>query len=245
MFQQSLQQWEWLIVNDASTDPAALAILDEYRRRDPRIRVIDNQVNQGLAGTRNVGFEAATTDYVFLLDDDDLMEPTAIEKFVCFLESYPEYAVVNGWSVAFGAMEYLWPTGFNRGAEMLKENFATGRALVRRTAHRAVGGYDASLRSGMEDWEFWLRLADHGLWGATIPEYCDWYRRHRTTPTAGRTSTRATSNRPSPSGYVKGTTGCARSSSRRLSRAGRCRWSPSASGFPSSTFWPRASRVAC
>lgn len=177
LFRQSLQQWEWLIVNDASTDPAALAILEGYRRRDPRIRVIDNQVNQGLAGTRNVGFEAATTEYVFLLDDDDLMEPTAIEKFVCFLESYPEYVVVNGWSVAFGAMQYLWPQGFNRGAEMLKENFATGRALVRRVAHRAVGGYDASLRDGMEDWEFWLRLADHGLWGATIPEYCDWYRR--------------------------------------------------------------------
>src|SRR5690606_2754056 len=36
---QSLQQWEWLIVNDGSTDPGALDVLDQYRDRDHRIRV--------------------------------------------------------------------------------------------------------------------------------------------------------------------------------------------------------------
>src|SRR5689334_19295674 len=89
---QSLARWEWLIVNDAATDPAALAVLETYRRLDPRIRVIDNPVNLGLAGARNVGFEAARADYVLVCDDDDLLEPTLLEKGWWFLYSHPEFA---------------------------------------------------------------------------------------------------------------------------------------------------------
>lgn len=177
VFRQSIQQWEWLIVNDRASDAQALAVLDEYRNRDPRIRVIDNAENLGLAGSRNVGFAQARAEFVFLLDDDDLMEPTALEKFYWFLIAHPEFAVVNGRSIGFGAKDYLWPHGFERGAQLLDSNSATGRAMVRRSAHEQVGGYDATIRAGMEDWEYWIRLADKGMWGFTIEEYLDWYRR--------------------------------------------------------------------
>src|SRR5690606_2540416 len=39
------------------------------------------------------------------------------------------------------------------------------------------GGYDETIRKGLEDWEFWLRCANAGFWGGTVPEYLDWYRR--------------------------------------------------------------------
>src|SRR6266852_2104918 len=91
VLQQSLQQWEWLIVNDGSTDPESLALLEEYRHRDPRIRVIDHGVNQGLSAARNTGFRVARSPYVVQLDSDDLLEPTAVEKWVWYLESYPEF----------------------------------------------------------------------------------------------------------------------------------------------------------
>ena len=80
---QSLQQFEWLIINDGSTDAGALAVLDEYRelaRRDPRVRVIDHRKNGGLSAARNTGFREARAPYVFMLDSDDLIEPTTIEK---------------------------------------------------------------------------------------------------------------------------------------------------------------------
>lgn len=177
VFRQSWQQWEWVIINDASQDPAALAILDEYRHRDPRIRVIDNAQNLGVSATRNVGFANARAEYVYQLDDDDLIEPTALEKLYWFLETHPEFSVANGWEVGFGALEYLWNVGFERGPEHLRCNSSTSRAMIRRGAHAAVGGHDTELRGGGEDWDFWLRLADHGQWGGTIPEYLDWYRR--------------------------------------------------------------------
>ena len=103
VLRQSLQQWEWIIINDGSTDPDACALLDHYRHCDPRILIIDHEQNQGLSAARNSGFRAARTPYVVQLDSDDLLEPTAVEKWAWFLESYPEFAFVKGYGVGFGA----------------------------------------------------------------------------------------------------------------------------------------------
>jgi glycosyltransferase involved in cell wall biosynthesis len=77
VMRQSLQQWEWLIVNDASTDADALQVLLQYRNSDSRIRVIDLPANGGPSRARNVGFAQAQTPYVLQLDSDNLLEPTA------------------------------------------------------------------------------------------------------------------------------------------------------------------------
>jgi glycosyltransferase involved in cell wall biosynthesis len=177
VLQQSLQQWEWLIVNDGSTDRESLAQLEPYRAGDPRIRVIDHQQNRGLSGARNTGFRQARAAYITFLDSDDLLEPTAIETWLWHLESYPEYAFVKGYSVGFGAKEYLWEKGFHSGADFLLDNQVDMTSLIRRNVLEATGGFDEDNRGGLEDWGFWLHCADLGFWGSTIREYHDWYRR--------------------------------------------------------------------
>jgi glycosyltransferase involved in cell wall biosynthesis len=184
VFGQSLQQWEWIIVNDGSSEPDSLAMLEPLRHGDDRIRVIDLPGGRGASAARNAGFAAARAPYVFQLDSDDLIEPTTVEKCWWFLESYPEFGFVKGYNVGFGASEYLSPHGFDEGALFLQRNPTSITAMVRKSAHAAVGGYDESNSDGLEDWEFWLACANAGLWGATIPEYLDWYRRrddHATT----------------------------------------------------------------
>src|SRR5687768_12606838 len=59
VLRQSLQQWEWIIVNDGSSDPASLALLDEFRGLDPRVRVVDHSENLGLSAARNTGYREA------------------------------------------------------------------------------------------------------------------------------------------------------------------------------------------
>ena len=178
VFRQSFQQWEWLIVNDNSTRPEALAILDEYRRLDdPRIRVIDLPTNQGPSAARNRAFREARASYVVQLDSDNLLETTAIEKWLWFLESHPEYAFVKGYSVGFDAREYLWQQGFHNNDVFLESNLVDITSALRRSVHQAVGGYDETIRGGLEDWDFWLHCASQGYWGTTLPEYLDWYRR--------------------------------------------------------------------
>ena len=177
VLRQSLQQWEWLIVDDGSTDPEALEILDHYAHKDPRIRVVRHPENKGLSAALNTGFRESRTPYTALLDSDDLLEPTALEKWLWFLGTHPEYAFVQGYSVAFGAIELIWQKGFVSGEDNLETNRIAGRCLVRNSVHEEVGGFNESNRTGLQDWEFWIHCAHAGYWGYTIPEFCDWYRR--------------------------------------------------------------------
>ena len=71
VFNQSFQQWEWIIINDGSSDSEAQSVLNEYRGIDPRIRIIDLPDNLGPANAYNVGFQEAKTEYVVKLDSDD------------------------------------------------------------------------------------------------------------------------------------------------------------------------------
>jgi glycosyltransferase involved in cell wall biosynthesis len=69
VFGQSFQLFQWVIVNDCSTDKDALAELAKYRNKDPRITIVDLSVNQGLPGARNAGIAKAKgkciQDYFF------------------------------------------------------------------------------------------------------------------------------------------------------------------------------------
>ena len=177
VLRQSLQQWEWLIVDDGSKDPGALNLLEEYEGIDPRVRVVRAGRNGGLSAARNLGYREARADLVFQLDADDLIEPTTLEKLAWVLSQEPGVGFANGLSVGFGAKEYVWRHGFHDGPKFLEENLVTATAMIRKSVHEAVGGYDESNRGGLEDWDFWLRAAAKGYWGVTVAEVFDWYRR--------------------------------------------------------------------
>jgi len=178
VLQQSFQQWEWMIIDDGSTDPESLEILNSYRDKDPRIQVFPQGKNKGNCVARNIGIQHATTPYVVLLDTDDLLEPTALEKWWWFLESHSECGFVKGFSVGFGAYQYVWKKGFHHGRTFLEENLATLSSMVRKSVCEAVEGFDeARGKEGLNDWEFWLRCASSGYWGGMVPEFLDWYRR--------------------------------------------------------------------
>ncbi len=176
VLQQSLQQWEWIIVNDGSTDPQSNQILDQYREMDPRVRVVDHTENKGLSAARNTGAREARTNYLLYLDSDDLLEATAAEKWLWFLESYPQYSFVGGYLVGFGAHQYLWRAGFQNQEANLDRNQINHILMVRKKVVEIVGGYDETMRQGLEDWDFWVRSADKGYWGDFIPEFLHWYR---------------------------------------------------------------------
>lgn len=176
IFSQSLQQWEWVIVNDGSTDKKSLEILEEYREIDPRIRIIDLPMNVGVSAARNIGFKNVRTKYVLKIDTDDLLETTAAEKWLWFIDAFPEYSFVKGINIGFGARNYLWDQGFHLGAQILKRNLVNPTCMIKTDVHQAVGGYDEDIRLGLEDWDFWLKCANAGFWGGTLFEYLDWYR---------------------------------------------------------------------
>lgn len=174
---QTFQAWEWIIVDDCSTDAAALELLRKLEGSDPRIRVIRHEQNRGLAASRNTGVASASCEFVVLLDSDDMIEPTAIESWLWFLRHHPGFAFVNGAVAGFGAEQFVVATGFREREAFLKENRVNCICMIRRSIYLETGGMDEQRRGGLEDWEFWLRCASLGHWGETLPELHGWYRR--------------------------------------------------------------------
>jgi len=173
---QSLQNWEWVIVDDGSTDEESVKRLARIAATDERTTVI-RQTNAGTAAARNTGFHHSKGRYICLLDHDDMLEPTYLEKCVWFLDSNPEFAFCNSYSVFFGEQEFLWTTGFERGNAFLQANSGPPISVVRRTAYEDCGGFDESISFFYEDWDFWLAMAKAGHWGYTIREFLQWYRK--------------------------------------------------------------------
>ena len=182
LFDQSLQLFEWIIVNDHSDTET---VLGEYRNHnDSRVKVVDCDSHTstpcGLPRARNIGLGYAKTEFIVFLDDDDLLDSTYLEKLLWFLESNPEFSYVNSYSIAFEAKTYLWSHTFYESS--LKENKQTVTAMIRTEALRKIAGrkwphaLEEERIGGGEDWVMWLSLKNIGLHGATIPEYMFWYR---------------------------------------------------------------------
>lgn len=171
----SFIRWEWIIVDDGSTDMASIEQLQRVAAADERIKVI-RQENAGPGVARNTAVAHAQAEYLLQLDADDLVEPTFVEKALWLLNTQRQFAACGAYDVTFGAKELLWPHGFQEYDESIDDNRMTNHAIIRKSAWLESGGYDQRVSYEHADWDFWLNLAEIGQWGYTIPEYLVWYR---------------------------------------------------------------------
>lgn len=89
---QTWTDYEFLIVNDGSTDDTR-AIITSFD--DPRIRLIDNPANIGLTKSLNRGLALAQGDYIARQDSDDISHPTRLEWQVQFLDAHPDVVLLG------------------------------------------------------------------------------------------------------------------------------------------------------
>lgn len=74
---QTLTDFELILVDDCSPDSCP-ARCDEWAKKDPRVRVIHKEKNEGLALARNTGLDAAVGRYVLFADSDDRLKPETL-----------------------------------------------------------------------------------------------------------------------------------------------------------------------
>lgn len=177
---QSLQDFEIIVVDDGSTDPATIAVLDGMSH--PKVR-LHRQANAGLPSARNAGIEGARGRYVCCLDADDALAPTYLEKCVSLLESNPGVRLAYSWLELCGDETGHWESADLDLDRLLVTNHIIVSAVFWREDWQRAGGYSASMRGGYEDWEFWLRLAGLGVRGKSIPELLFRHFRHGRTMT--------------------------------------------------------------
>lgn len=167
------QTWprvEIVVVDDGSTDPATIAVLDALTG----IRLVRQQ-NAGLPAARNAGFAAATGDFFLPLDADDWLEADAIEELLSALKENPGAAFAYSHLKLEGEASGLLVKSYNF-FEQLFLNQMPYCLLLPRSVVNAVGGYDESMRKGYEDWEFNIRLGARGFFGHVVPRPLFHYR---------------------------------------------------------------------
>lgn len=81
---QSLEDWEMMIADDCSPDDTC-EVVAGFASKDPRIKLIRQDANQGPAAARNAALAQATGRYIAFLDSDDLWLPEKLEKQVDFM----------------------------------------------------------------------------------------------------------------------------------------------------------------
>jgi len=176
VFAQSREDWELLLVDDGSTDGSG----DVARRvRDPRVRLMADDVNKGLPSRLNEIARLAQGEYLARMDADDLMHPQRLERQVRFLEAHPAVDVVD--AAVYTIASDNEPLG-KRGrvplaadpVSVLRRGLLLHPAVTGRTAWFRNNPYDAGYVRA-EDRELWIRTCARTVF-ARVPEPLLFYR---------------------------------------------------------------------
>ena len=172
--QSTYKKYEIIIVNDGSSDEESVEVLKNYEN-DSQIRII-NIENQGLANARNVGAEAAKGEFVAFIDADDKIDKTFYQKSINILHQYTNVSYVYSWVKYFEGSEAVWPTFNIHIPYLLCANMLAAYAVIRKNDFLNFGKNRIKMEYGMEDYDGWVSLAEHGCLGVSIPELLNLYR---------------------------------------------------------------------
>lgn len=91
---QTLSDWELIVVDDDSTDDTR-AVVEEFGRADPRVKLLSNAGRAGPAGARNTGIRAAQAPLVAFLDSDDMWDSEKLEAFFKTSQRFPDAVLIG------------------------------------------------------------------------------------------------------------------------------------------------------
>jgi len=174
---QSFTDYEFLIINDGSTDNSE-TIINSYQ--DQRIRLINNQQNLKLIATLNKGITLAMGEYIARMDCDDISLPDRLLKQVRFMDSHPRIGVSGTWVETCGdinGLKWEYPTDPDEiKAKLIFESVLAHPAVIIRKDY--LLNHNLSYSENYlhaEDWKLWQDCAGY-FQIANIPEFLLKYR---------------------------------------------------------------------
>lgn len=174
MLAQTVTDFEFIIVNDGSTDTTA-EVLQRYAQQDSRLRIVD-QVNRGLTAALQHGCALVRARYIARCDAGDWYAPQRLERQLSVLENHPDVVAVGGAGERVGpGGEYLFtdrrqasPAVITQLLKQANGAITHATAMFRTVVYQQVGGYRKEFQFA-QDIDLWLRMVEHGLL-AEVPE---------------------------------------------------------------------------
>lgn len=179
---QTYGNWELCIANGSPEDGAMKKVLEEYTKKDSRIRVSELTENKGIAGNTNAALEMAQGEFVGLLDHDDLLAPNALYEIALALgkDRALDAVYTDEDKVTTELDEHFQPhlkPDFN--LDLLRSNnYICHFFVVRRSIVQKVGGFRQEF-DGAQDHDFIFRCIETAEKVGHIPEILYHWRTHK------------------------------------------------------------------
>lgn len=164
-----------IVVNDGCPFKETHDVASWYARWHPDKVFYIKKQNAGLSAARNTGIDFCLgmtyrPEVIYFLDSDNRIEPLLIQRMYDALASAPPHV---GWAypdiIKFGVSETSYPSGPYNWVEHLLHNICEAGSMVRTEVFAAGLKFDESMKSGFEDWDFWMRCLSRGLAGLHVP----------------------------------------------------------------------------
>jgi Glycosyl transferase family 2 len=163
IIRQTFQDFEFLIINDGSTDRTRELILSYD---DPRIRLVDNKHQLGLTRSLNRGLRLAEGEWIARQDADDVSEPERLARQVGFLEKHNEVALLGAWyrkidsdGAVIGNRELPCSWTQIRWSLLFICPFVHSAVMLRKSLLvEQIGFYDEAFAYA-QDYDLWSRIA--------------------------------------------------------------------------------------
>ena len=156
---QTVTDFEFLIIDDASTDNTLL-LVKEYK--DTRIKIIEKPINSGYTNSLNLALNIAQGKYIARMDGDDISFPERFEKQLKFLESNQDIVVCGSYSVIIGTNAIV---SVPENYELIKLALLKANCMIhpsvmmqRKVLDTYSLNYDIS-KEPAEDYDLWIRIA--------------------------------------------------------------------------------------
>lgn len=171
---QTYEDFEFIICEDGSSD-STWELLSEFAKSDPRIKLLRNEKNLGLAASLNKCIEASAGEYIARHDCDDYAAPDRIEKQVAYLDAHPDIALLGTFAYLFdengvwGQMEF--PTEITKRDFLFCSPHQHGSVVFRKDVLLKAGCYRVAKETRRtEDYDLFMRIHTFAK-SANLPEF--------------------------------------------------------------------------
>lgn len=188
---QTFGTWELCLVDDGSSDPRVVEMLERAVADDERVRLVRREQAGGIASATNAALEMARGDYVALLDHDDLLADDALELVAEAIADHPDADMLYSDEDLIDRGERVWlylkP---DWSPDFLRSVMYTCHlGVYRRSLATAVGGFRSEF-DGAQDYDFVLRVTERTDRIVHVPRVLYRWRAHE------RSAARSTEAKP-------------------------------------------------